>query len=104
MKYLMVITAVPTKKVAQNICNIAINKSLAACCQIIGPIESHYIWKNRVEVSKEYLCLMKTTKIRYQKLEKMVKNNHPYDTPEIIAINISHGFKPYLSWLSEFTT
>jgi periplasmic divalent cation tolerance protein len=103
MKYLMVITAVPNKTVARNICNIAIDESLAACCQIIGPIESHYIWKNRKEVGKEYLCFMKTALKQYKKLEKAIKNNHPYEIPEIIAIKISQGFQPYLNWLSQFT-
>lgn len=101
MKYLTVITTTPNKKIAQAICKIVIDKSLAACCQIIGPIESHYIWKNKQEKSKEFLCFIKTTKAQYKKLEKIIKTNHPYEIPEIIALNIIQGFKPYLNWLKQ---
>lgn len=101
--YLMVITTIPQKKDAQEICKLIIGKSLAACCQIIGPIESHYVWNNRVEVSKEYLCLIKTTKARYKNLEKVIIKIHPYRTPEIIAIDISSGYEPYMKWIEEST-
>jgi len=95
----MVITTTPKKNHAQKICRVLAKKYLAACCQIVGPIESHYVWKNRVEVNKEYLCLIKTTKARYKELEKAIKKIHPYEVPEIIATDISNGYKPYLNWL-----
>jgi periplasmic divalent cation tolerance protein len=97
----MVITTTPKKKDAQKICKLIIEKSLAACCQIIGPIESHYVWRNRVEVNKEYLCFIKTTKERYEELEKAIKKTHPYEVPEIIATDIYYGYKPYLNWIEE---
>ncbi len=98
-KYLMVVTTTPNKNYAQKISRVLVKKSLAACCQIVGPIESHYVWDNRVEVSKEYLCLIKTIKARYKESEKAIKKIHPYEIPEIIAIDISNGHKPYLNWI-----
>ena len=99
--YLMVMTNFPDKKLAQKICKLVVKKSLACCCQIIGPIESHYIWENRAEVSKEYLCLIKTTAKQYKKIEKIIKDNHPYQVPEILAVNIKKGHKQYLDWLNK---
>lgn len=101
MQYIIVVTTTPNKKTARTICDFLIDQSVAACCQIIGPVESHYIWNNRKEVSKEYLCFIKSGLKQYKKVEKVIKNNHPYKTPEIIAINITQGFKPYLKWLSK---
>lgn len=98
-KYLMVVTTTPKKNHAQKMCRVLVKKSLAACCQIVGPIESRYVWENRVEVNKEYLCLIKTTKARYKELEKAIKKIHPYEVPEIIATDISNGYRPYLNWL-----
>jgi periplasmic divalent cation tolerance protein len=101
MKYLMVITTTPDKKTARKISKILIEKSLAGCCQITGPIESHYVWKNRAEISKEYLCFIKTSKEKYKNIEKAIKDNHPYEVPEIIAFNITKGLKSYFDWLNE---
>lgn len=99
----MVLTTVPNKKIAQKIVDMVIKKSLAACCQIIGPIESHYLWNNRMESSREYLCLIKTTTRQYRKLEPAIIKIHPYEIPEIVAVNINHGFKPYLRWINQST-
>jgi len=97
----MVITTTSDKKTARKISKILIEKSLAGCCQIIGPIESHYVWKKRIEISKEYLCFIKTSKEKYKNIEKVIKNNNPYKVPEIIAIDITKGLKSYLNWLNE---
>ena len=98
-KFILIITTYQTKKDAQKICRVLINKSFAACCQIVGPIESHYIWQNRAEVSKEYLCFIKTVKSRYKIVETIIKQNHPYIVPEIITLDITDGYKPYLNWI-----
>jgi periplasmic divalent cation tolerance protein len=78
-----------------------VKKSLAGCCQIVGPIESHYIWENRAEVSKEYLCLIKTTTKHYKRIEKTIKDYHTYQVPEIIAVDIEKGYRPYFKWLNK---
>ena len=74
-------------------------KRLAGCIQIIGPIISTYWWKNNIETAKEWLCLIKSKKNLFEKLEKSIKEIHPYETPEIIALPIVAGSKEYLKWL-----
>jgi periplasmic divalent cation tolerance protein len=100
-KFILIITTFPVKKDAQKICQLLISKSLAACCQIVGPIESHYTWQNRVEVSREYMCLIKTIKSRYKSVETIIKKNHSYIVPEIITLDITSGYKPYLDWIQK---
>ncbi|MBS4015590.1 MAG: divalent-cation tolerance protein CutA [Candidatus Latescibacteria bacterium] len=100
MTYIIVFTTTPNKKVARKICQTLVKKSLAACTQIIGPIQSHYIWQHRLEQTKEFLCLIKTRANQYKKVEKLIKSMHPYQIPEIVGINIVKGFMPYLNWVN----
>jgi len=67
--------------------------------QIVGPITSTYWWKGSIETAEEWLCLIKTSQNLYADLEKVIKEMHPYETPEIIAIPILTGSSDYLQWL-----
>jgi periplasmic divalent cation tolerance protein len=75
---------------------------LAACVNVIlGPVESVYRWKGKIEKGREYLLVMKTTAGRVAKLEREVKRLHSYEVPEIIALPIIAGSDEYLGWLQE---
>ena len=99
--YIQVYTTTEKKEDAKKIANILVNKKLAGCIQIIGPILSTYWWKNNVETEEEWLCLIKSKKSLFEKLEKAIKEVHPYETPEIIALPIITGSKDYLKWLEK---
>jgi periplasmic divalent cation tolerance protein len=72
---------------------------LAACVNVLQtPIESIYRWKGSVDTAKEFLLIIKTSRVR---LEAAVKRLHSYDIPEIIALPIEKGSRDYLAWLSE---
>ena len=101
--YLQVITTVSGKSDAEKIARALIAKDLAACVQIGGPIKSIYRWKGRIETAKEWVCIIKTRKSFYKKVEKAIKENHPYEVPEIIAVSIVEGSKTYLKWLFDET-
>lgn len=97
--YIQVITTTKKKEDAEKIARTLIEKRLAACVQIIGPILSSYWWKNEIEAEQEWICFIKSKKTLFEKLEKAIKEVHPYETPEIIAIPIIAGSKAYLKWL-----
>jgi periplasmic divalent cation tolerance protein len=79
-----------------------VENRLAACVNIVlGPVESVYRWKNKVEKTREWLLVMKTTRERLGALEKEVKRLHSYEVPEFIALPISEGSREYLGWLAE---
>lgn len=99
--YIQVITTTEEKKDAERIASSLVEKRLAGCVQIIGPIMSTYHWKGNIETSKEWLCLIKSRKDLYVELEKAIKEMHPYETPEIIATPVVGGSKDYLKWLSD---
>lgn len=101
--YIQVTTTTETKEQAQIIARHLVDKKLAACVQILGPITSTYRWKGKVEIAEEWLCLIKTREELYSEVEKAIKILHSYETPEIIAIPIVQGTPGYLNWLEEET-
>ena len=72
---------------------------LAACVQIIGPIESRYWWQGEREQATEWLCLVKTRTALVDDVVTAVRAHHSYDTPEVIATPIVAGDAAYLAWL-----
>lgn len=102
--YIQVFTAVEKKADAERIAQVLVEKRLAGCVQIVGSIQSTYWWKDKIEISEEWLCLIKSMGDRYDELEKAIKELHPYECPEILAIPIVCGYKDYLNWLDEELT
>lgn len=84
------------RKIARRV----VQRRLAACVNVLrSPMDSYYTWKGKLEVAREYLLVMKTTRNRLAELEKEVKRLHNYEVPEFIALAITEGSRAYLSWL-----
>jgi len=101
MKFIQVITTVSNKEDAKKIANTLVEKKLAGCVQIIGPITSIFRWKEKIEEAEEYMCIVKTREDRYEDVEKAIKEAHPYDVPEILSVQVNDGNKSYLDWLDK---
>ena len=87
-----------SRKIARRV----VQKKLAACVNVLrSPMDSYYAWKGKLEVAREYLLVMKTTRSRLAELEKEVKRLHSYEVPEFITLPITHGSGAYLSWLQQ---
>jgi periplasmic divalent cation tolerance protein len=99
--YIQVTTTAETEADAQTIANAIVEKRLAACAQIFGPITSTYWWQGKIEIAEEWLCVIKSKEALYEKLERAIQEIHPYKEPEIIALPIIEGSKGYLDWLNE---
>ena len=99
-EYIQVFTTTEKKEDAEKIARVLVEKRLAGCIQIVGPIVSTYWWKGNVETAEEWLCFVKSKKALYEELEKAIREIHPYETPEIIAMPVVTGSKDYLEWLS----
>ena len=97
--YIQVMTTTGNMTDAQRIANVIVGQRLAACVQIIGPIQSTYWWEDEVKQDEEYLCLIKTRGDVYDQLEQAIREAHPYDEPEILAIPVLRGSQGYLDWL-----
>ena len=97
--YIQVHTTTETREDAERIARTLAEKRLAACIQITGPVASTYWWKGKLETAQEWLCTIKSREALYGELEKAIKEMHPYETPEIIALPIVAGSREYLDWL-----
>lgn len=101
--YLQVTTTTESEAHARQLARSIVRARLAACVQVLGPIESVYWWEGEVEEAREWMCLMKTTAAAYPSLEEFIRNAHSYETPEITASPISNGSESYLSWIRRET-
>ena len=86
---------------ATRIAEALVTRKVAACVQILPPMTSIYIWQGEVQRESEVLLLAKSTRVKFDALERAVREIHSYETPEIIALPIVAGSPSYLSWLSD---
>ncbi|UNO44186.1 divalent-cation tolerance protein CutA [Streptomyces sp. MST-110588] len=89
---------------AQALAHGAVEARVAACAQISAPVTSVYRWQQAIETAQEWQVTFKTTTARYGELERYLLGAHDYDTPEIIAIPVTHGGADYLAWITEETS
>jgi len=99
-QFVIVLVTAPNRNTARKLARAALKARLIACANIIPHVESHYWWQNKIEQGNEVLMLLKTKSSRLAALEKLTLSLHPYDTPEIIVLNITRGNECYLSWLA----
>ena len=86
---------------ATRLAEMLVGAHLAACVQILPEMESVYRWQGKIERQSEVLLIAKTTRGKFDDLEREVRALHSYDTPEIVAVPIVTGSEPYLEWLSK---
>jgi periplasmic divalent cation tolerance protein len=101
--YIQVMTTTAAKADAQRIAGALVQERLAACVQVLGPIESTYRWQGAVETAEEWLCLIKSRRELFPQIEEAIRRNHPYQVPEILAIPVVAGSAAYLAWLENET-
>ena len=96
-------TTTPSRNDAEKIAQHLLQAKLAACIQITGPLTSKYWWDGNIESAEEWLCTIKTRGDVFARVERAIRENHPYDEPEIIAIEIVTGSRGYLDWIDRET-
>lgn len=99
MRAALVLTTVGSESEAERIARTLVEAGLVACAQI-APVRSLYRWKGKVEDAREFRIDMKLRADDYAALEKALLDLHPYETPEILRIDIADGYRPYLDWLA----
>ena len=102
-RYLMAMTTTDVRADAERLARELVERRLAACVQVLGPISSTYRWRGAIETAEEWLCLIKTTAARFDALTAWIETNHGYETPELTAVPIDHGSTAYLAWVSSAT-
>jgi periplasmic divalent cation tolerance protein len=98
-EYIQVVTTTDRREDADRIARELVERRLAACVQIVGPITSTYRWQGKIETAQEWQCWAKTRRDLYEQVEQAIVGIHPYEVPEILAVTIPIGSTKYLSWL-----
>lgn len=102
-EYILVLTTVPEEKKGEALAEILVRERLAACATLSAPSRSFYWWKDKMCKDREFVLLIKTRSVLYSALEKKIKEEHPYEVPEIIALPVVKGSAAYLAWIDEET-
>lgn len=89
----------PDRATALGLARAAVEQRLAACVNLVEGVTSVYAWQGNIEEDAEILLVAKTTAAGFGALEAAWREAHPYELPEIIAVDVTHGSGPYLAWI-----
>ena len=89
------------KNAAQELARKIVESQLAACVQVLDGATSIYTWNGRIEESSEVLMIIKSFAEHFDDLKNFIKENHPYEVPEIVAVKIENLSDDYFKWMSE---
>jgi periplasmic divalent cation tolerance protein len=101
---LLVLTNMPDRAAAEKLADALIEQRVAACVNILAPCRSVFRWQGAVQHDEEHPVLIKTTRESYATLEAAIRQAHPYELPEIVAVPIERGLPAYLAWVVAETT
>jgi periplasmic divalent cation tolerance protein len=96
---LLVMTSLADEDAAKTLAKRLIDGRLAACVQIQSRVQSIYRWEGRLCEEQEAVLVAKTTAEQWPAISAFIKQNHPYDVPEIIAHPITHSYADYAQWV-----
>jgi periplasmic divalent cation tolerance protein len=102
--YIIVLITTPSKEVGRQVADALLEQKLAACVNILSPVNSLYFWEGKTHDDEEALLIVKTRAGLFKDhLVPAVKAVHPYEVPEIIALPIVMGSESYLEWIEGMT-
>lgn len=100
---MVVIVTVPDEEHGERLARCLVEERLAACVNLVPGIRSLYKWKGELCQDQEVLLLIKTRRELLESLVKKVRGIHPYELPEILALDVAGGLADYLAWVSQET-
>ena len=102
-EYVIVLTTLPADFESQTFGRTLVDERLAACVNLLPPMESVYRWEGQVEHDTERQVIIKTSRERVAALWERIRELHPYETPEFVVLPIQDGSDAYLRWIGEST-
>ncbi len=89
----------PDQQIAKRIAECLVRDKFAACVNIVPGITSIYEWQGKIESTQEHLLIIKSCAEKFSAIESKIKQLHPYELPEILAVPIERGLPEYLQWI-----
>ena len=103
MSALVVLNTCPDLATAERIATTLVEERLAACVNRVTGVASTYRWQGEVQHGNEILLLIKTTGERFDAVRERIVALHPYELPEIVAVDVARGLPAYLDWIARET-
>lgn len=103
MDHVLVLTTLPDAESARAIARVLVDGRLAACVTIGAPVDSMYHWQGATETAREVPVTIKTRRDLFDEVADAIRQQHPYELPEILAVPITHGERDYLTWIDAST-
>jgi periplasmic divalent cation tolerance protein len=97
----IVLSTAGSEEEARKIAQALVERRLAACVNIVGPIHSVYRWKGAVGSAPEHLLIIKTTESAFPRVCDAIRELHSYEVPECVMLPIEAGSEEYLKWITE---
>lgn len=104
MSLFLILSTFPDRETSQRIAATLVEERLAACVNLVPGVQSIYRWQGKVESAEEVLAVMKTTAELYSPLEARIRELHPYEVPEIMALPVERALEAYAKWVAEAVT
>jgi len=101
--FVVVITTLPDRASAHALAEALVHERLAACVNVMSECTSIYRWQGAVETAAEVPLWIKTRAALFAVVAQFIKDHHPYDLPEVIALPVTAGLAPYLKWVEHET-
>ncbi len=99
--YVVVLVTVPDVETGVKIARELVSSRLVACVNVVKDVRSIFFWEGKVDEASEALLIIKTRLDKMDEVVRRVKELHPYQVPEIIALPIVYGLESYLKWIDE---
>ncbi|MBF0182714.1 MAG: divalent-cation tolerance protein CutA [Magnetococcales bacterium] len=97
---MVAMTTAPDETVAAQLAETLVREGLAACVHILPQGRSFYIWDGEFQKDEEWTLILKVRRELYPQMEARLRDLHPYEVPELIALPVIAGHAPYLAWLA----
>ena len=97
----IVFTTTGSREEAGKIAAELVQRSLAACVNVLGPVASTYRWQGKVERAEEFLLVVKTTAAAVERVRTAIQELHSYELPEVVVLPIEAGSEAYLEWIAK---
>jgi len=101
LKAILVLVTTPNRKTSEKLSKLLVGKRLAACVNILPSLKSRYWWKGKMETAREELLVIKTEKSKWNRLARVIRENHPYQVCEILELPAARGNPAYFKWIGE---
>jgi periplasmic divalent cation tolerance protein len=97
----IILSTAGSREEADRLAAALVERRLAACVNVVGPIASLYRWQGKVERAEEFLLLIKTTAERFPDISAAIRELHSYEVPECVEIPVTAGSDAYLQWIGD---